>query len=286
MPFRLFEQRKKNRFLSVIETIRLTTQNLLSRRSCTHASGPVVSLTTHGRRMKTAFLAIESIARGTVRPSRLVLALDAPEQGARLPATLRRLQRRGLEIMYAKPAGPHLKYLAYLESGAALDRPLVTADDDLMYPQWWLDRLYVAHKQAPDLIHCFRARRVQLTALGEFAPHSQWLACTDTEASLDTCATGVSGVIYPAAFQRWLLANGRQFEACCPKADDIWLHVMALRGGFKARQIQAEPIHFVGILGTQRDALHRTNVRGFGNDRQIAATYTDEDMALLRQLRH
>ena len=38
--------------------------------------GPVVSLTTYGRRVHVVFLAIESIARGHTNPSRLILWLD------------------------------------------------------------------------------------------------------------------------------------------------------------------------------------------------------------------
>ena len=90
-------------------------------------SGPVVSLTTYGKRVQAVYLAIESIARGSALPSRLILWIDDPALYANLPPTLLRLKRRGLEIRYCKNFGPHKKYYPYVESQRAFNAPLVTA---------------------------------------------------------------------------------------------------------------------------------------------------------------
>jgi hypothetical protein len=61
--------------------------------------------------------------------------------------------------------------------------------------------------------------------------------------------------------------------------------VQALRAGLKVRQIlpSLPYFSFQGVPGTQEIALKYENVDyGDGNDRQIAATYNDADIQLLR----
>jgi hypothetical protein len=74
-----------------------------------------------------------------------------------------------------------------------------------------------------------------------------------------------------------LKAKGTSFQDYCPKADDIWLHAQAIRAGYKIRQIRKKRLCSPYIPGSQRLALAHENNYG-GNDRQIAATYTSEDI--------
>ena len=117
----------------------LTLRNHFSRSAISIGGhGPVVSLTTYGKRANKAYLAIESIARGSLLPSRLILWLDEQVLYDDLPAPLFRLTRRGLEIKLCKNYGPHKKYYPYVESQTTFTSPLVTADDDTIYPRSWL----------------------------------------------------------------------------------------------------------------------------------------------------
>jgi hypothetical protein len=97
-------------------------------------------------------------------------------------------------------------------------------------------------------------------------------------------ATGVSGVIYPPAFLTVLKRTGSCFESCCPKADDIWLHVQALRSGYEVRQLVKTFLHFPMIPGTQDMALQTSNwaMDGTGNDQQARMTYDQQDLDMLR----
>ena len=137
----------------------LTLCNRIDSRPATgdpHA--PVVSLTTYGMRSRTVHLAVESIARGRVKPSRLILWIDEPELLQRPSAHLRRLQDRGLEIRLTANFGPHKKYYPYVSSQPHHLTALVTADDDALYPTYWLAELTDSHGAQPDQIHCYRAR--------------------------------------------------------------------------------------------------------------------------------
>jgi hypothetical protein len=115
--------------------------------------------------------------------------------------------------------------------------------------------------------------------------YAEYKVCRSTLPSFRNIAIGSSGVIYPPSFLMALKWAGTAFEACCPKADDLWLHVHALRSGYKIRQIlpRLPYFSFQGVPGTQEIALKYENVDyGDGNDRQIAATYNDADIQLLR----
>jgi O-antigen/teichoic acid export membrane protein len=253
-----------------------------SSRVATGGQGPVVSLTTYGKRIHTVHLTIESVARGQVLPSRLILWLDDPALFAKLSQPLLRLQRRGLEIKLCRNYGPHTKYFPYVESQARFRSPLVTADDDVVYPSGWLAGLAAAHQSYPQFVNCYRARVAQLHD-GTVAPYREWPLCSSVQPSYQAVATGVSGVIYPVRMLEELKRAGAEFESRCPKADDLWLHVQAMRAGFRVRQMQPAALHFPHIPGTQARTLWSENAaQGDGNDRQSAVTYEAGDLELLR----
>jgi hypothetical protein len=243
--------------------------------------GAVVSLTTYGKRVSVAHLAIESIARGSVVPSRLILWLDDTALFANPPQPLRRLQQRGLEIRLCKNYGPHKKYYCYVESEQDFTDPLVTADDDVIYPRSWLAGLVDAYQQFPQYVNCYRARVMTLRD-GVIASYRDWPLCDSTKPDFKTMATGVSGVIYPGAVLKELKRAGLGFESRCSRNDDLWLHVHAVRSGFRIRQIQPDAIHFPIIPGTHETALYVENyAQGDGNDRQIALVYETRDLELI-----
>jgi hypothetical protein len=238
--------------------------------------GPVVSLTSYGKRIDTAYLAIESIARGSLLPSELILWLDEEMRCQALPATLQRLKQRGLSVRLCKNYGPHKKYYPYVDSNKEFFVPLTTADDDVLYPKDWLETLATSFKRDSNLVHGYRARVISFDG-NHIAPYHRWTLCSSIEPSWKHLLNGVSGVIYPPALLAALKNAGSEFEQCCPKADDIWLHANALRAGFRVRQIGRRAIHFPIIPGSQETALYFDNTTN-GNDTQIAKTYTPQDM--------
>lgn len=260
---------------------RLATRSLL--RGSVLGAGPAVSLTSHGSRIDKVHLTIESIAQGTLRPSALHLWLDDPAVVQNPPAALRRLMRRGLSVGLSANYGPHTKYFPYLLIEPLPDGPLVTADDDILYPRTWLQGLAQANAGAPSIIHCYRARRVVLEGDG-FAPYLRWPRSHSMAASPLNFLTGVSGVIYPPAFLRLVREQGDAFLQRCPRADDVWLHRCAVEFGFDVHQMLAaeEHEHFPIIPGSQEQSLMAANVVGGENDAQIAATYTHENIERLR----
>ncbi|HWA96672.1 MAG TPA: hypothetical protein VG844_18895 [Terracidiphilus sp.] len=279
-----FPRRLVRESIMVFNLVRLSFINRFGRSPVTQSGMPVVSLTTYGNRIKSVHLAIESIANGFCRPSRLILWLDEQSVLANLPPAIRRLQKRGLEVRLTKNYGPHKKYYPYVESQSSFEVPLVTADDDILYPRYWLKALVSANQEHPKLVNCFRARVIEL-ADGRFKPYSSLESCLSTVSQYRNIAIGCMGVIYPEALLLKLKRAGTAFESCCPKADDIWLHVQAIRSGHKIRQIMPKLpyLAFQNLPGTQQSALSRDNVDSDGNDPQIKATYSQSDIQILQE---
>ncbi|WP_174507951.1 glycosyltransferase family 2 protein [Klebsiella oxytoca] len=247
------------------------------------AKDVVVSLTTHGERIASVYITIESILSGNVKPERLILWLDNEKAFINLSPELVRLKRRGVEIKLSKNFGPHTKYYPYIIENTYSEF-LVTADDDIIYPSFWLGDLHeAAISSSGKSIICHRAHNILFDDEKKFLPYNSWCACTSTDESIGFFATGVSGVIYPKAFQQCLSFSGDAFLDVCPKADDVWLHYIALREGFKIKQLTRKSVHFMTVDNTQHLGLMNSNVDMSHNDIQINKTYTRSDMLKVYQ---
>jgi hypothetical protein len=257
----------------------LRITNRFSRKPAVQPGGPVVSLTTYGKRIGTVFLTIESVARGTCLPSRLILWLDDPSIFHKPPASLLNLQRRGLEIKLCKNYGPHKKYYPYVESSDSFGAPLVTADDDAIYARTWLENLVRSFEKNPGSVNCHLAKVVALDEW-RIKPYMTWQFCKTEQPSFRNIAHGVGGVLFPPLFLSKLKAAGNDFEAICPRADDLWLHVQAIRNGIMVKQVRSHARRPPLIPGTQESGLYHENYAG-GNDRQIETTYTPDDIRYL-----
>lgn len=257
----------------------LLGRNLTSNAPAVAPGGPVVSLTSFGKRAHAVPFTIESIAQGALLPSRLLLWLDEPALLATPSAMLARLQRRGVEVLPTENWGPHKKYYPFVASQGELDIPLVTADDDVLYPASWLALLMARYRAHPDDVHCYRARVAGLRE-GRLTPYATWPECATTEPSYRHFSIGMAGVLFPPAVLRQLQHRGTEFRATCPRTDDIWLNLQAQRVGAKVRQVAARPQYFMLLPGTQKSGLLHGNVQD-GNDVALNAVYQPADLERL-----
>jgi hypothetical protein len=257
--------------------------NRRSRRPIIDPDSPVVvTMTTHGDRIKVAHLAIESVARGELRPRRHILYLDDPEIVEHLPESIRRLQKRGLEVELV-PRGyrVHCKYWFYVTSTDRHEHLLATNEDDIVFPSRWLRDLVEAQRAHPQEVVTFRAHRMKVDENG-IAPYRDWVPCESTEPSFLNFGTAVSGQIYPPGFLDQVRDAGEGFLDVTPDNDDIWLSHLAVETGRRTAQVSDRPQHFAFIPGTQSSGLWLTNVVAGKNDEQNARTFTESDVARLR----
>lgn len=272
-------RRKVAAAVSAPSSVTLYARARYSRLPMTGDAPVVVSMTSYGRRIDRVHLALESIAGGRVRPQRLILWLEDRAIVENPPPNLALMTSRGLEIRHTQDWGPHKKYYPYAASLSRHELPLATADDDVLYGFRWLSSLMEAHARHPEDVIAHRAHLVVLED-GRIAPYGWWRDVPKGEAGPRVFATGNSGVLYPPAMLDALRDAGTAFTECAPKADDVWLHAIALRSGTVVRPCRDGLTTYRGVPGAGT-GLRASNVLRGGNDVQIARTYTPDEVALL-----
>ncbi|MDA0347299.1 MAG: hypothetical protein O3C20_07840 [Verrucomicrobia bacterium] len=271
---------KKRELLTRVHELK--QQNLVSKESLLHTGGPVVSMATHPRRIETTFLAIESIARGTLKPGRIILWVSGAPQ---IPLTLKRLEARGLEIRPAGDFGPHTKYYPYVRELSDSDShpaAIVTADDDKFYPQNWLKNLVSFHQSNPSSIHGYNLRRMEFNK-HHFEPYQDWETVDLEESNRLNYVNSSNGMIYPPELLHAVKAAGNRFQETTRTSDNTWLSYLAFKEGIKicSHKID-EPIE--QIPATEKTGLSHLRTSDGSNHLQLAVTFNAEDRAALMEI--
>jgi hypothetical protein len=246
------------------------------RRGAVRRPDVVVSLTTYPARLGTVWLTLASLLRQDVRPRAVVLTLSAEEFPDRIvPARLEAMSDAGLRVRFDPGNRRSYKKLlpALAEEGDAI---IVTADDDVLYPRWWLARLLAAHAAEPRSVVAYRALAMR-TAGAHLAPYGTWSrADPGTDPAL-TLPTGRDGVLYPPGCLHPSVADYATASRLCPTADDVWFKAMALANGTGARALH-HPRQFPSSRADQSAALYRVNADESANDGQLRAVFDEFDL--------
>ncbi|MEL0312964.1 MAG: hypothetical protein VXA43_06210 [Candidatus Poseidoniales archaeon] len=263
--------------------LRLGLRNRFASSSIVDPAGPTVSMTTYGPRLKHVHIVIETIAKGTMLPSRFMLYLDV-EDDVRYPTkALERLKKRGLEIHLSENLGPHTKVQWWVQNAPDFSRPHVVADDDIFYPKRWLEGIVEASQRDPDSIMAYRAHRMVLNnEKSGLAPYQTWPPGIKGPSHLNF-ATCVSGVLFPPHFLNIMRKAGDGFRTTCPRQDDVWLTFQAIEHGIGIGLVTGESLHFDLLPGSQEVALHATNVFEQQNDVQLRQTFLPSTYATLAE---
>lgn len=234
----------------------------------------VISLTTYGKRIEIAYLAIASLMRQSRKANRIILWLSEEEfSGKEMPATLTLLEKRGLEIRFCPDIRSYKKLIPTLR--LCPNAAIITVDDDVMYDISLIDRLVRAHLAEPNVIWGNRVGKIAFDKKGRIMPYKKWRNAKPLEESDKNFATGVGGVLYPPNVFSDEILDENKFMTLAPTADDLWFKAMALSNDVKVKRIlpqnpSGEDDHLGGIVSFS-DGLAGENVIGGGNDRSIAA---------------
>lgn len=242
----------------------------------------IVSLTTYGSNArKLAPTAIKSILGQSHKADKVVLWIG---KGTYPNIKLLLLVLRGLTIRYCEDVGPSTKIIPSLAHYP--NDTIITADDDIIYPKEWLERLLKAHIEFPRKIITHRAHGITRKKDGKIAPYSQWKKCIDFKTEIESkkhwniFPTGVGGVLYPPGSLPIRTLDTDELKRLTPKNDDIWLWAMAhlnegyfkgnvpyvvLKNGYSENLAFVDPEREANSLGT----LGGSNVLLGGNDKQI-----------------
>ncbi len=190
----------------------------------------VVTLTTIRSRLPYVPKVVESLLAQTLRPVRIDLNISQDpyllDEGiAEDDPVLIELQRSPLlRVQWVPNTGPYRKIWPFLDThfsqDFAQDRLFITVDDDTLYPDYFIQRLYESY-----LLHgcviAFRGRHIELNEKG-VAPYEHWTWGKD-QPSLSNLPTGKDGILYSTKFFTRDFLNMKEAKRMAPTADDLWI---------------------------------------------------------------
>ena len=260
------------------KTLNSTSTGISSEEIC-RGQEVIVSLTTYGNRLNDAYLPVESIMQGSIKPNRIILWLADDLRKQELPVTLKKQQARGLEVRFCKDLKSYKKIIPPLRESP--DACIITIDDDVIYRYDLIERMISAYNDDPNFIYANRMRRITIGNDGKPVSYMQWPFCSnDAGASHLNFFIGVGGVLYPPGALAQEVFNESLFMDLCCTADDVWLNAMALLNGTKIKKvITRHPYHdFIDNFNIQDNALKNINANTKTglcmNDKSLADVYS------------
>ena len=256
----------------------LINQNLNSQASLLSDKNKItVSLTTFGKRIDDVYLAIESIAKQTLKPNRVILWLSKDEFfNKNLPITLTNLQKRGLEIKYCRDLKSYKKIIPTIKE--CPNDLIITIDDDIIYNFDLIEVLYNNYLNDPTIIYCGSAKIMKIKDKRVFDYNSWQNVEEKSDASLINFPVGFGGVLYfPGCFNDEVL-NEQKLLELAPSADDVWLKAMSLIKGVSVKQVNSEFAKSSSLIPlgiAQADSLSMTNVIMGKNNIQLSNVFTE-----------
>ena len=237
----------------------------------------IVSLTSYPARINIVPYVIASILKQTMKPDKIILWLGIEKfPDKKLPKIFEKLKRCGVDIEFREDLGPHTKYFYAMKEYP--EDLIITLDDDWVYDNNVIERLYGSYIKRPDYVHAVRIEEIKLTPDGSIASYDDFDLTGGIIGHASHCymASGVSGVLYPPHSINEEVFNLEAMKKLCPKADDIWLRIMEMLND--TRTVLAAHINVPGtgipgfmIYGSQKMALWRSNVNDRENDSQMKA---------------
>ena len=224
----------------------------------------VVSLTSYGKRLNSLHLTLISILTQSVQPKKVIVWLAT---GEHLTRELNALSPY-VSFRFCDDLRSYKKLIPTLK--LELELPIVTFDDDVIYPVDQLERLYQTYLANPKTVICHRAHEIRFTSKG-LLPYNEWVFDSSEQGeSKVLIPIGIGGVLYPPGCFTKEVTNESLFMELCPNADDIWFKYMALKNGVKTKLVSNPTPYkdYLHVAGTEQNSLWKLNKTA--NDKQLA----------------
>ena len=200
----------------------------------------IVSLTSFPERMYDIHYCLYSLLTQRFKPDKLVLWLaksQFPNKEKDLPQTLLSLKENGLEIKWCQDMGAYKKLLPSLKEYP--NDIIVTADDDLYYPDDWLKKLYDDYIKYPNTLIVHRARDIKFNEDNTLKGYNHWPLFTDAvEPSFLNFSTNGAGTLFPPNSLNKKILDYNLAKKLSPTSDDVWIWVMAVLNRTKIRVVK------------------------------------------------
>ena len=181
----------------------------------------IASMTTYPPRIGSAWIAIETLLRQSVRPYKLLLVMNVEEfPDKKIPRRIYAQTRRGLEIMWVERNGRSYDKLIPVRQNYPSET-IATFDDDKYFPKNLLSDLYQASIENPGAI--IGSRGWVIRAHDDDLRYGiNWTRASAGAKGRTIFAPGGNGCVYPPKSLAAGVADISVALELCPTADDIW----------------------------------------------------------------
>lgn len=249
----------------------------------------IVSMTTYPARIGSVWITIASLLQQTMRPCKVILWLAGeqfPEH--KIPDSLRRLEKRGLEICFCEDLKPHKKYYYVMQEYS--DYYIITADDDIFYPENHIEQLWKGHEKYKDAIICHWSHQIAVDEQGNFRAYNDWSDDGGGEPSFATLAVGCNGILYPPASLPKETFDREKIMEHSLCTDDLWLKCMEILNDRKTVNCNETPLIYFNILSTRNSGLWKSNIGESRNNdtiwERLMKLYPEVKNRLIEEKRH
>ena len=245
----------------------------------------IVSLTSIQSKLDDASLTIQSLLAQNVKADKVVLWLSKEphllDDGVQeVPESIKSLEKDGLEVKWTKNTGSYRKLIPTAKLMNRENCLIVTADDDVIYPEHWLKGLVEEYNKNEGCVICYRGRIMsKSTALNKWLtnkklkPYMKWLGTHEVEdksqlgPSFEIFPTGKDGVLYPSDKLHEELFNKSIYLTMAPTNDDIWFKAMTMITGTKVKCVESH------LDFPEKEKKHNIPKARKRNDRTIHKTF-------------
>ncbi len=240
----------------------------------------VVTLTSWPGKIRNAHITLTSLLNQSFKPHRIILWLAEEEfPNQKIPSTISSLAARGIEVRWCENLRSAKKLIPALRDPKLSQKVLVVADDDIVYPQNWLESLVKTYNQYPDHIIAHR-NRVMLLDETTKKPraYNRWRLLTDPLRRAQghiLFPTGGGGILFPPDSLDKNVLDTQMFMKLCPTGDDIFWFAMMVLKGTKISVPDFPQTQTVDINDEEAKKVSlwdSTNQHG-GNDKMIKAVF-------------
>jgi len=189
----------------------------------------IVSMTSYPGRIRTTWIALETLMRQTVKPQQIVLVLNEQEFPNRvIPKSLERRQRRGLEVLWVEKNGRSYDKLLPVRQTFP-EATIVTCDDDKFFPPALIESLYEASQLNSNAVIGSRGWKINLSSDTSINYGVNWSRASAGYVGADILTPGGNGCLYPYDSLHPSVDSLDAAVKICPTADDIWFWSAALK---------------------------------------------------------
>lgn len=193
----------------------------------------ILSCTTTFERERLFYFTYQSLCQQSLKPDLFLINISQDSYLSdsgfdQVPEWLANNLQENIKINWVDNTGPYRKLIPAIEL-AKDDDVIITADDDVLYHEEWLENMIKSSGENPGHIIAGRGRSMKKNMFGYWQNYDNWDYISNKAVSKFILPIGCDGVLYKKSFFDLDFLLDESYLDICPKTDDLWFKMASLR---------------------------------------------------------